>query len=82
MKNRVKKLFFVPSKYNCIKLWLSLGIFETTGNKPLFFKLDQVEGHDINTKYEFEFAKFENKLMNNMENIITFIYFIEILYII
>tara|TARA_A100001011_G_scaffold377911_1_gene442090 strand:+ start:613 stop:1269 length:657 start_codon:yes stop_codon:yes gene_type:complete len=28
------------------------------GNRPLFFKLDQVEGHDINTEYEFEFAKY------------------------
>ena len=27
------------------------------GTKPLFYKLDQIEGHDINTPYEFEFAK-------------------------
>ena len=28
------------------------------GNKPYFYKLDQIEGHDINTPYEFEFAKY------------------------
>mgnify|MGYP001460537140 CR=1 FL=1 len=33
------------------------------GNRPFFYKLNQIEGHDINTKYEFEFAKylFKNK---------------------
>ena len=28
------------------------------GNKPLFFKLDQVEGHDINTKYQLSLQNF------------------------
>ena len=33
------------------------------GNKPFFYRLNQVEGHDVNTPYEFEFAKylFKNK---------------------
>ena len=26
--------------------------------KPFFYKLNQIEGHDINTEYEFEFAKY------------------------
>lgn len=28
------------------------------GNKPFFYKLDQLEGHDINTEYEFKFAEY------------------------
>ena len=28
------------------------------GKKPFFYKLNQIEGHDINTPYEFEVAKY------------------------
>ena len=28
------------------------------GNNPLFYKLDEIEGFDINTNYEFEFAEY------------------------
>ena len=28
------------------------------GHKPLFYKLDDIEGFDINTNYEFEFAEY------------------------
>ena len=28
------------------------------GDNPFFFKLDQIEGFDINTNYDFEFAEF------------------------
>ena len=28
------------------------------GSNPFFYKLDQIEGHDINTNYDFEFAKY------------------------
>ena len=28
------------------------------GNKPLFYKLDDIEGFDINSNYEFEFAEY------------------------
>ena len=28
------------------------------GDKPFFYKLDQFEGHDINTEYEFKFAEY------------------------
>ena len=28
------------------------------GNKPLFYKIDDIEGFDINTNYEFEFAEY------------------------
>ena len=28
------------------------------GSKPFFYKLDQIEAHDINTENEFEFAKY------------------------
>tara|TARA_A100001015_G_scaffold293058_1_gene369178 strand:+ start:3395 stop:4051 length:657 start_codon:yes stop_codon:yes gene_type:complete len=57
---------------NIIKLNFAISILETDymktkktliGNRPFFYKLNQIEGHDINTKYEFEFAKylFKNK---------------------
>ena len=57
---------------NIVKLNFAISILETDymktkktliGNKPFFYKLNQIEGHDINTKYEFEFAKylFKNK---------------------
>ena len=51
---------------NIVKLNFAISILETNfmkkkktliGTKPLFYKLDQIEGHDINTPYEFEFAK-------------------------
>ena len=36
------------------------------GTKPLFYKLDQIEGHDIiNTPYEFEFAKHLFKIQDS-----------------
>ena len=52
---------------NVIKLNLAISILETKymkekktiiGSKPFFYKLDQIEGHDINTENEFEFAKY------------------------
>ena len=52
---------------NIVKLNFAISILETNfmrkkktliGTKPLFYKLDQIEGHDINTPYEFEFAKY------------------------
>ena len=57
---------------NIIKLNFAINILETEymktkktliGNKPFFYRLNQVEGHDVNTPYEFEFAKylFKNK---------------------
>ena len=37
------------------------------GNKPLFYKLDDIEGFDINTNYEFEFAEYLfNKYKSNI----------------
>ena len=50
-----------------VKLNLAINILSTDymknnrtiiGNKPFFYKLDQVEGHDINTEYEFQFAEY------------------------
>ena len=35
------------------------------GNKPLLYKLDDVEGFDINTNYEFEFAEHLFKKYNS-----------------
>ena len=29
-----KKLFAKPSRYNCITLWLSFGMFDIIGNRP------------------------------------------------
>ena len=52
---------------NIVKLNFAISILSTDfmkkkktliGSKPFFYKLDQVEGHDINTEYEFEFAKY------------------------
>ena len=52
---------------NIVKLNFAISILKTEfmsrkktliGNKPYFYKLDQIEGHDINTPYEFEFAKY------------------------
>lgn len=52
---------------NIVKLNCAISILRTDymkkkktiiGTKPFFFKLEQVEGHDINTEYEFEFAKY------------------------
>ena len=34
------------------------------GNEPLFYKLDDIEGFDINTNYEFEFAEYLFKKYN------------------
>ena len=28
------------------------------GNKPLFFKINEIEGYDINTNLNFKFAEF------------------------
>ena len=51
---------------NIVKLNFAISILETNFMKRkkhllvqnlLFYKLDQIEGHDINTPYEFEFAK-------------------------
>ena len=37
------------------------------GNNPLFYKLDDIEGFDINTNYEFEFAEYLfNKYKSNI----------------
>lgn len=56
---------------NIFKLNFAISILETDymrrkktliGSKPFFYKLDQIEGHDINTKYEFEFAKYLFKI--------------------
>lgn len=64
------KLNKAPNSQNLpdiIKLNFAISILKTKfmekkktliGNKPLFYKLDQIEGHDINTAYEFEFAKY------------------------
>ena len=32
--------------------------------KPFFYKLDLIEGHDINTIYDFELAKHHSKNIN------------------
>ena len=38
------------------------------GNKPLFHELDDIEGFDINTNYEFEFAEYLfNKYNSNIK---------------
>ena len=59
---------------NVIKLNLAINILETKymkekktiiGSKPFFYKLDQIEAHDINTEYEFEFAKYLFKNSNS-----------------
>ena len=39
------------------------------GNKPLFYKLDDIEGFDINTCYEFEFAEYLFKKYNTNKKI-------------
>ena len=28
------------------------------GNKPFFFKINEIEGYDINTNFNFKFAEF------------------------
>ena len=28
------------------------------GKKPIFYKLDEIEGHDINTNFEFNYAEY------------------------
>ena len=52
---------------NIFKLNFAISILKTSymkkqktliGRKPLFYKLDQIAGHDINTNYEFEFAQY------------------------
>ena len=39
------------------------------GNKPLFYKLDDIEGFDINSNYEFEFAEYLFKKYNTNKKI-------------
>ena len=39
------------------------------GNKPLFYKLDDIEGFDINSNYEFEFAEYLFKKNNTNKKI-------------
>ena len=39
------------------------------GNKPLFHKLDDIEGFDINSNYEFEFAEYLFKKYNTNKKI-------------
>ena len=44
-----------------INILLTAQMFKTktlVGKKPFFFKLDDVEGFDINTSLEFDFAEF------------------------
>ena len=35
------------------------------GKKPLFYLLDEVEGFDIDTNYQFEYAQFLHKRFFN-----------------
>lgn len=55
---------------NVVKLNFAINILSTTlmhqkksviGNRPYFFKLDQVEGFDIDTPLDFEFAEYLHK---------------------
>ena len=39
------------------------------GNKPLFYKLDDIEGFDINSNYEFEYAEYLFKKYNTNKKI-------------
>ena len=39
------------------------------GNKPFFYKLDDIEGFDINTNYEFEFAEYLFKKYSQKEKL-------------
>ena len=39
------------------------------GNKPLFYKLDDIEGFDVNSNYEFEFAEYLFKKYNKNKKI-------------
>ena len=69
-----KPLNFNPKKApnsqnlpNVIKLNFAINILSTkikkkkkslVGNKPLFFKINEIEGYDINTNLNFKFAEF------------------------
>ena len=69
-----KPLNFNPNKSpnsqnlpNIVKLNFAINILSTNymkknktiiGNKPFFYNLDQIEGHDVNTEYEFKFAEY------------------------
>ena len=39
------------------------------GNRPLFYKLDDIEGIDIDTNYHFEFAEYLFNKSNRNEKI-------------